>query len=116
MTRLERMVNSFFRDSVIDNCFNINANIRHTENAYEADFVVPGFSKNEISVSVEDRFLVVEAVKTNNGDKIVKRNSSIYFPYGTSFEEITAKLENGILTVSVPREKTDSKFKKVEIQ
>jgi len=79
----------------------IKTNVIENDESYDIEFIVPGFKREELSVTIEGKNLVVEGKKEG---KEIKYNKSIYFPNGV--KTITAKLENGILTVSIPKEKT----------
>ena len=106
--------NPFFSDEISRFDYRIHSVVRETDTSHEIDFIVPGFKKEEISVSVEGKNLVVEAKKGDKETKYTKYNKSIYFPNGV--ESISAKLENGILTVSIPKEKTKKDKIVVEIE
>ncbi len=66
------------------------------------EIVVPGYEKEEISISVEDRKLVVRADNSKRGNSIF----AYEIPVGFAPDKGTAALSNGILTVSFPRDKT----------
>lgn len=108
--------NDLFERSFILNDINyhINPKINETDTSYDIDFIVPGYKKEEISVTIEGKNLVVEAKKGDEKTSYTKYNKSIYFPNGV--ENISAKLENGILTVSIPKEKTKKDKIKVDIK
>lgn len=111
----DRAISSrFFSNEISKFDYYINSEIRETDTSHEIYFIVPGFKKEEISVSVDGKNLIVEAKKGDNETKYTKYNKSIYFPNG--FEGISAKLENGILTVSIPKEKTKKDKIVVEIE
>ena len=78
---------------------------------------LPGFNKEDVKAQVKDGYLVIEAVK--NADKEDKDEDGKYIRrerfYGTckrSFyvgeqvteEDIKAKFENGVLTLTIPKE------------
>ena len=103
LERIEKTFNSlFFRtpfEVLTKNL--IETNMIEDEESYGIEYIVPGFKKEELSVIIEGKQLIVEGKR--NGQEI-KSNRTIYFPNGV--KSVTAKLENGILTVSVPKEKT----------
>lgn len=103
------------------------ANLVEKEDHYELTMELPGFKKEEVEVAVSDGVLTVSAEhheeKESGKDEkhlIHERNSSTMrrsfrFP-GVSAEDIKAKLDNGVLEVTVPKtEKTDTS-KKIEIE
>lgn len=78
--------------------------------------LLPGFLKDEISVSVNDNVLSVNAELSNDiTDTDFKRRSFFSKPYIDSWtlspiydaKNITSKLENGILIINVPRKVMD---------
>ena len=93
---------SLFSNDVSGFNYRIDSKINETDDSYNIDFIVPGYNKEEISVSIEGKNLIVVADKSNNGG-VYKYNKSIFLP--NKVENITAKLENGILTVTVPKQK-----------
>ena len=103
------------------------ANLVEKEDHYELTMELPGFKKEEVEVAVSDGVLTVSAEhheeKESGEDEkhlIHERSSSTMkrsfrFP-GVSAEDIKAKLDNGILEVTVSKtEKTDTS-KKIEIE
>lgn len=76
----------------------------HGEDSLDIYAEVPGFSKEEISVSVKGKLLRIEgnrkAVNQFIGEKTIKLNYELAKPYDV--KAITASVENGILHVSVP--------------
>ena len=72
----------------------MKTDVRETEKTYELDIDLPGFKKDEIQIELKDGYLTVSAEKGLDKDE----------------EEIKAKFENGILSVSIPKEEE----KKVE--
>ena len=76
-----------------------------TDDGYELSVVVPGVSKGDIDINVEKGTLTVsykttEETKTSFATKSFTKSWTL--PENTDAEFITAKSENGILTLSVP--------------
>lgn len=76
--------------------------INETETTYEYRFIVPGFKKEELSISVVENLLSVKGeTKTKGGErKFAKSILMVNEPTKSP----TASLENGILTISVDKE------------
>ena len=101
----------------------MKTDIREHEKGYEVDIDLPGFKKDEISAELKDGYLTVSAAKGLDKDEEDKKGKYIrkeryagalsrtfYLGEEIREEEIKAKFENGILSVSIPKEEE----KKVE--
>ena len=101
----------------------MKTDVRETENGYEVDIDLPGFKKDEITAELKDGYLTVSAAKGLDKDEEDKKGKYIrkeryagalsrtfYLGEEIREEEIKAKFENGILSVSIPKEEE----KKVE--
>ena len=78
------------------------------DNGYLYEFEVPGIDKKDITMYVENNYLIVKAKnKTRNYEFMVKLNSD------TLKNKIEAELKNGILKVLVPRQKELEKPRKL---
>ena len=97
-------------------------NISETDKSYEMELCVPGLKKEDLSISIDtENQLVVEMTKENKkeekeGRKWLRREfSSTQFkqvftlPENVKREQISAKVENGILTVELPKFTEDAK-------
>ena len=104
-------------------------NYNTIEDKYEINVVTPGFKREDISIELLDNIIVIIAnSKTDeNNDGLINANNkrssvvqskvkqSIKIPRDANPEEITASLENGILSITVPRNKEAKSAKKIEI-
>mgnify|MGYP000217582641 FL=1 len=101
----------------------MKTDIRETDGSYELDVDLPGFKKDEIQIELKDGYLTVSAEKGLDKDEEDKKGKYIrkeryagalsrtfYLGEEIREEEIKAKFENGILSVSIPKEEE----KKVE--
>lgn len=91
-------------------------NISETDKAYEMELCVPGLRKEDLSICIDsDNQLVVEMNKENRkeekeGRKWLRREfSSTQFkqaftlPDNVKRDQISAKVENGILSIEMPK-------------
>lgn len=89
------------------------------KDAYKIIAKVPGFKKDEINLSVENGVLSITCKKQSvNTEKTWFENDftkSIYLPDGLDPTRISAKLEDGILTINIPYEEK-AKSHKIEIK
>ncbi len=104
----------FFRPMFYDEKLDsMRTDIRETDKSYELDIELPGFAKNEISVSLENGYLTVGAEKTEKEEQKNARylrkecrvscRRSYYVGEGIEQENVKARYENGILFLTVPK-------------
>ena len=119
----------FFGDNVITDkprYSNKKVNITENENFYDLSFEIPGFSKEDVNIELNDGIITISShVEKSNENYITKeytKNSferSFYLPEDVDLENIDAKLENGILSVILNKRKVDgdtTKSKKIDIK
>mgnify|MGYP002537746948 FL=1 len=95
----------------------MKTDVRETENSYELDIDLPGFKKDEASVDLKDGYLTISASKGVDKDETDKKGKyirqeryagacsrSFYVGNDVEPENISAKFEDGILQISVPKE------------
>lgn len=103
--------------------------IKENENEVKIRYDMPGLSKEEVKVSLEDDVLVIksqhrkETGEGEEGDGGWWRGSSaseynirLALPDGCEKEKVKAELKNGVLLVTVPKAKVERKVLDVEIQ
>lgn len=114
----ENFVNRFFNENATsrDHCSlaSMAIDLRETEKSYELIANLPGIKKEDIKISVQKNQLVIEA---KNADEPMEKESivhrkeryngcyqrSIYLPDNVETEQIQAKMENGVLTLILPK-------------
>ena len=115
-----------YNNSLIDNLFNgffddyitPYSNINENENNYSFELVLPGFSKEDININLENDLLTIEAIKENkNEDNFYLGNIKKIFklPKNILPEKIDAKQKNGILKITIPKDIKKIKNKKIII-
>ncbi|MBR6921716.1 MAG: Hsp20/alpha crystallin family protein [Clostridia bacterium] len=104
---------NFFND---ENAVTIKTDIKDTGDSYVIDAELPGYKKEEINVDVKDDILTISAEKHNEVNEEEKngyiRRERYYGSVSRSFNiseveasQITAKHENGVLTLTLPKKK-----------
>ena len=110
------------------NGFNGNADLEETNDGYVLSMEVPGIAKENINIELEDDVLTISVKQDNkeeNKDNKYLRHeivSTYNFSRGfqvldADMDNVTAKLENGILTVMVKKkivEKVEKKTISIE--
>lgn len=94
----------------------MKTDVRETDESYELDVDLPGFTKDEISVELKNGYLTIQAAKGLDKDQSDKKGKYIrqeryagacsrtfYVGDGVQPEDVTASFENGILQLSVPK-------------
>lgn len=106
---------SLFKPMFVDEQRDMRTDIKETDTGYELDIEMPGFQKDQISVSLEDGYLSVSGTKNtkeeseNQGKKYLRKEISESFQrsyyVGTDINEesVKAKYDNGILSLTIPK-------------
>lgn len=101
-------------------------NIIKTENTYELHLAAPGYSKDQIKLSIDDNILKVEAKiteepKENENYTLKEFNvkgfeRSFILPENADVDNITANANNGILTISISTKVEEKKTININVQ
>ena len=96
----------------------MKTDVRDKDGNYELDIDLPGFKKDEISLSLENGYLIVGAAKTVNQDekdskgKVLRQERfsgamqrSYYVGDNIDENDVRAKFEDGVLSLTFPKEK-----------
>ena len=94
----------------------MKTDVRETENTYEVDIDLPGFKKDEINVDLRDGYLTIRAAKGLDKDEKDKEGKYIrqewyagacsrsFYVGDVEAKDISAKYEDGILKLSLPKQ------------
>ena len=94
----------------------MKTDVRETENTYEVDVDLPGFKKDEITVDLKDGYLTISAAKGLDKDEKDKEGRYIrqeryagacsrsFYVGDVKPEDVSAKYEDGILKLSMPKQ------------
>lgn len=97
----------------------LKTDIAETDKDYLIFIDVPGLTKKDVKISLEDKYLTVkiESVKEENDAITFVRSERFYGTASRSFyvgdveqKAINAKIDNGVLTITIPKKN----YKKVE--
>ena len=94
----------------------MKTDVNETETGYEVDIDLPGFKKDEITLSLENGYLIVSAAKGLDQDSKDKKGKVIrqeryagamqrnfYVGENVTEEDIKAKFEDGVLKLDIPK-------------
>lgn len=101
----------------------MKTDIREADGRYVIDMDLPGFKKEEINAELKDGCLTISAAKSLDKDeqdqegRYIRReryagsmSRSFYIGESIKQEDIKAKFENGILSLSFPKEEEQKKL------
>lgn len=126
------MIDSFFNDEIPSqktmNACSFKVDIAEAEDGYTVEAELPGFNKEEIDIHLEEGQLTISAEKTEESDhsdedknyihkerRFSKMSRSMYFK-DIDEEHLKAKLDDGILTIEIPKLEKEETFKKISIE
>ena len=117
-TTISLMTFSTFRDSECLQMQNTSFTESNKDGNYELDIDLPGFKKDEISLTLDNGYLVVGACKMLNEEekddkgKLLRQERysgamqrSFYVGEGIDENDVKAKFEDGVLRLTFPKEK-----------
>ena len=94
----------------------MKTDVRETDECYELDVDLPGFQKDEIHVDLKDGYLTIRAAKGLDKDTQDKKGKYIrqeryagacsrsFYVGDVKPEDVSAKYEDGILRISMPKQ------------
>ena len=114
----ERLFDDLF-DFAVPRTHTTNAmrtDIRETEQGYELDVDLPGYKKDDLKLELKDGYLTNNAERSSdsaeNAGRYVRRerfygamSRSFYVGDNITQEDIRAKFQDGILRLSLPKDK-----------
>ena len=95
----------------------MKTDVRETENGYALDVDLPGFKKDEVNLELKDGYLTISADKSLDKDekdsegRYIRQerwsgscSRSFYVGENVKPEDVKAKFEDGILSLSLPKQ------------
>ena len=126
------MIDSFFNDDFTPQramrSASFKVDVIDEDNAYKVEAELPGYSKDEIDVDFEEGRLTISAEKNEEVNEDDKEKNYIHRERKSSkmirrmfFKDIdednmSAKLDGGILEITIPKKADQKKNKKIEIK
>ena len=95
----------------------MKTDVHELENGYEIDVDLPGFTKEDVELTLENGILSISTVKTLNKEekddktrKVIRQerysgsmSRSFYVGDNVTESDITAKMENGVQSLTIPK-------------
>lgn len=99
----------------------MNTNIKDLGNEYQLEIELPGFDKKDISAHLDKGYLIITATrqedKKDKKGRYIRRERysgsckrSFYVGEKLKEEDFKASFENGVLTISFPKDKTENRI------
>ena len=119
----ENYIDNIFKDLFITkNYATLKTNIKETKDNYTMELLVPGFTKEDIDINLKDEYLTITVSKEENDEEYLLKEINnysykrSYYVGKVTLNDIKAKLENGILTLTINKVKEKEPInQKVEI-
>ncbi len=121
----DRFMNDFFNDAFdyTPNLFystgstQMSADVRECKDHYELTLELPGYAKEDVTASLKDGYLTIDAERTSDkkegeedDSRYIRRERfsgkiqrTFYVGEAVKQEDIQAKFENGVLEITVPK-------------
>ncbi len=129
----KKMVDDFFNTSLGDlieyneTSFRPDANIKEEDEAYRIELSVPGFSKKDIKMEIENGLLKISAEKEESEEDKKKKyfikefkarsfRRQFQLPDSVLVDNISAEYSNGILSVKIPKDMESKENVKFQVK
>tara|TARA_B100001027_G_scaffold36520_2_gene22633 strand:+ start:15744 stop:16166 length:423 start_codon:yes stop_codon:yes gene_type:complete len=113
------LMNEFFNDDFGMNLFNRShsvpsVNSIENNDSFEIDLAVPGMNKDDFTIELNDKILVISSSNSDSGNsENIRLNEFNYSSFQRSFrvpesvelDKIKANYKNGILKIKLPKRK-----------
>lgn len=121
---------NYFLDDLFDDFMpakrDLKCDVYELNNEYNIEVDIPGFDKNDVKVEYNDDYLTISAEKIeeskdenkryiHNERKYGKVERSFYLK-GVDKDKIKAKMENGTLFITIPKQEEIESKKLIEIE
>ncbi|MCP5535803.1 MAG: Hsp20/alpha crystallin family protein [Akkermansiaceae bacterium] len=85
---------------------NLSVDLHESKDAYHATFAMPGIAKDDVEIELDNSVLTVNGKVTRKSDNEHYEstfNRSITVPDGVKTDGISASMQDGLLTVTMPK-------------
>ena len=128
---MNRMLDTFFRGDALDDgsfgsFWTPAVDISEREDAYLVELELPGLTKDDVKITMEDNILTIRGEKKQEKDENqgnYHRSERVYGSFQRSFtlpttvksDKVEAQYKNGMLTVTLPKVE-EAKPKAIEVK
>ncbi|KAJ8449398.1 hypothetical protein Cgig2_002530 [Carnegiea gigantea] len=120
VSQLMNMMDQMMENPLLSGSMRRGWNVKEDENALQLKVDMPGLSKGDVKVSVEDNTLIIrgEGAKESDEETTARRYTSRIdlTPNAYKIDEIKAEMKNGVLKVTVPKMKEEERKDVFQIQ
>ncbi len=120
---MEELVNNFLNQEKVNEsqeCYIPKTNILEEDEHYEIEIAAPGLKKKDINLNIDEDVLTVSSSRTEEDKKqyTIREFGAgnleriFHLPEDVDQHDISAKLENGILTLVLPKKEEAKAIKK----
>jgi len=125
---MDSMFSDFFNGSFVGlaGANSIKADIKENEKEFIIDAEIPGANKEDIKLDLKDDRLTISIEKSEETkeekDNYIRRerrygsSSRSFYVENVKKEDVTAKYENGILSIVLPKSETKKANNRIDIQ
>lgn len=107
----------FFKEERV---YPMNTDITETDKAYTLEIDLPGFDKKDIKLDYENGYITVSASRSEKEEEkksYIRRERSVsssrsYYIGEVDENNVTAKFEGGVLTITVPKKEEEKPVKR----
>ena len=105
----------------------MQTDVKETEKGFELDISLPGFKKEDIKAELKEGYLTINAEHAENKEekeegKFIRKerytghcSRSFFVGEEVTEEDIKAKFENGVLTLSIPKKEPEKKVEEKKL-
>ncbi len=86
-------------------------NVMETEKEFKLQVLIPGWNKKEVKIEIDKNILSISGEKESKDEDFIRKEfktdafeRAFQLPKDINFEKISAKQENGILEISIPKD------------
>lgn len=120
VSQLMNMMDQMMENPLLSGSMRRGWNVKEDENGLQLKVDMPGLSKEDVKVSVEDNTLIIrgEGAKESDEETAARRYTSRIdlTPNAYKIDEIKAEMKNGVLKVTVPKMKEEERKDVFQIQ
>ena len=99
------------------------SDIYETDSTYDVNLALAGFKKKDITLKIEDNSLIISGERKKDESKKYNLRQSAYgkfrkvytLPEDINSDKITAKMEDGILHIEIPKDQLKLKKRLIDI-